>query len=120
MNPVKIGLIGFGRMGGFYLDEMQKSGKWDVVYICDLSPESRELAHKLAPGAKIVSDEQVIFDDPEVEVVGLFALADSARNRSKRPSPPGNTSFRKNRSPKAPKRSGRPWSWPKNRPCSRR
>ena len=51
MNPVKIGLIGFGRMGGFYLDEMQKSGKWDVVYICDLSPESRELAHKLAPGA---------------------------------------------------------------------
>ena len=33
MNPVKIGLIGFGRMGGFYLDEMQKSGKWDVVYI---------------------------------------------------------------------------------------
>ena len=32
MNPVKIGLIGFGRMGGFYLDEMQKSGKWDVVY----------------------------------------------------------------------------------------
>ena len=81
MNPVKIGLIGFGRMGGFYLDEMQKSGKWDVVYICDLSPESRELAHKLAPGAKIVSDEQVIFDDPEVEVVGLFALADSRKEQ---------------------------------------
>ena len=39
------------------------------------------MAHKLAPGAKIVSDEQVIFDDPEVEVVGLFALADSRKEQ---------------------------------------
>lgn len=77
MNPVKVGLIGFGRMGGFYLDEMQKSGRWDVAYICDVCAESRDLARKLAPGAKVVDDEQVIFDDPEVQVVGLFALADS-------------------------------------------
>ena len=60
MNPVKIGLIGFGRMGGFYLDEMQKSGRWDVAYICDVCAESRDLARKLAPGAKVVDDEQVI------------------------------------------------------------
>ena len=46
MNPIKVGLIGFGRMGGFYLEQMQKSGKWDVAYICDLSPESREYARK--------------------------------------------------------------------------
>ena len=72
MNPVKVGLIGFGRMGGFYLDEMQKSGRWDVAYICDVCAESRDLARKLAPGAKVVDDEQVIFDDPEVQVVGLF------------------------------------------------
>lgn len=25
MNPIKVGLIGFGRMGGFYLEEMQKA-----------------------------------------------------------------------------------------------
>ena len=60
MNPVKVGLIGFGRMGGFYLDEMQKSGRWDVAYICDVCAESRDLARKLAPGAKVVDDEQVI------------------------------------------------------------
>ncbi|KAA2648452.1 gfo/Idh/MocA family oxidoreductase, partial [Alistipes onderdonkii] len=46
MNPIKVGLIGFGRMGGFYLEEMQKSGKWDIVYICDVSPASRELAQR--------------------------------------------------------------------------
>ena len=84
MNPVKVGLIGFGRMGGFYLDEMQKSGRWDVAYICDVCAESRDLARKLAPGAKVVDDEQVIFDDPEVQVVGLFALADSRKSQIER------------------------------------
>ena len=53
MNPVKVGLIGFGRMGGFYLDEMQKSGRWDVAYICDVCAESRDLAHELKWGYKL-------------------------------------------------------------------
>ena len=46
--------------------------------------ESRDLARKLAPGAKVVDDEQVIFDDPEVQVVGLFALADSRKSQIER------------------------------------
>ncbi len=81
MNPIKIGIIGFGRMGGFYLEQMQKSGRWDVAYICDLSHESREEARKLSPQSKITADEQEVFDDPEVQVVGLFALADSRKSQ---------------------------------------
>ena len=82
MNPIKIGMIGFGRMGGFYLEQMQKSGRWEVAYICDVSAESREEARRLAPQAQVIADEQIIFDDPEVAVVGLFALADvSAESR---------------------------------------
>lgn len=81
MNPIRIGLIGFGRMGGFYLEELRKSGKWEVAYICDICAESRDLAHKLAPEARIVADEQLIFDDPTVQVVGLFALADSRKTQ---------------------------------------
>lgn len=80
-SKLKVGIIGFGRMGGFYLKEMQKSGKWDVAYICDVSPYSRELAHKLSPESKIISDEQEIFDDPTVQVVGLFALANSRKEQ---------------------------------------
>lgn len=38
-TKIKVGLIGFGRMGRFYLKEMQKSGRWEVAYICDI--ESR-------------------------------------------------------------------------------
>lgn len=77
MSPIKVGLIGFGRMGGFYLDQMRKSGAWEIAYICDTAEDSRALARSLAPEAKVVADEQQIFDDPEVQVVGLFALADS-------------------------------------------
>ena len=71
-------------MGGFYLDEMQKSGRWDVAYICDVCAESRDQARKLAPGAKVVDDDQVIIDDPEVQVVGPLALADSRKSQIER------------------------------------
>ena len=121
MNPVKIGLIGFGRMGGFYLDEMQKSGKWDVVYICDLSPESRSWRINWLPERKIVSDEQVIFDDPEVEVVGLFALADSRKEQIEKAVAAGKHIISEKPIAESPRKgvAGR-GAWPKNRPCSRR
>lgn len=78
---IKAGIIGFGRMGGFFLEAMQKSEKWDVAYICDTNPLSRELAAKLSPNSKIIADEQEIFNDPSVQVVGLSALANSRRNQ---------------------------------------
>lgn len=78
---IKVGLIGFGRMGRFYLKEMQKSGRWDVAYICDINPDCRELAKKLSPESKILENEQEMFDDESVQVVGLFALADSRLDR---------------------------------------
>ncbi|GAB6122686.1 Gfo/Idh/MocA family protein [Dysgonomonas termitidis] len=78
---IKVGLIGFGRMGRFYLQEMQKSGRWNIAYICDVSPSSRELARKLSPESEIIENEQIIFDDPTVQVVGLFALANSRKEQ---------------------------------------
>jgi myo-inositol 2-dehydrogenase/D-chiro-inositol 1-dehydrogenase len=66
-------------MGGFYLEEMKKSGSWDIAYICDVNPVSREKAAILSPLSKIVSDEQIVFDDPDVQVVGLSALANTRK-----------------------------------------
>lgn len=76
-QKIRIGLIGFGRMGGFYFQELQKSKDWEIAYICDINPASRELAQRLSPSSQVVSDEQCIFEDPSVQVVGLFTLADS-------------------------------------------
>ncbi len=77
MRRLKIGMIGFGRMGGLHLRELLKNDKWEVSYICDISQECREDAARLAPDARIVSDATIIFEDPEVDAVGLYALADS-------------------------------------------
>lgn len=73
---IKAALIGFGRMGQMYWEEMRKDGQWDVLYICDTNPTARELAGKTAPPTtRIIADEDEIFNDPQVEVVGLFTLA---------------------------------------------
>ena len=84
MNLIKVGLIGFGRMGGFYLEQMRLNGKWEIAYICDVDPEAREYARKVAPEAKVVADEDEIFNDPRVEVVVLSALADSRLSQIER------------------------------------
>lgn len=78
---IKVGLIGFGRMGQFYLEEMQKSGRWDIAYICDINPVSRELARRLSPESKVIENEQDIFNDETVQVVGLFTLANSRKEQ---------------------------------------
>lgn len=83
-RKIKVGLLGFGRMGGFYLEEMQKSGEWEVAYICDTDPDARTLAARKSPQSRIVADEQIVFEDPEVQVVGLFTLADSRLRQIKK------------------------------------
>ena len=76
-TKIKVGIIGFGRMGRFYWDAMRKSGRWDIAYICDTNPASRELAKELSPESYVIEDNQKIFEDESVQVVGLFTLADS-------------------------------------------
>ena len=81
MRKIKVGIIGVGRMGEMYLNEMLKSEQWEIVYICDLSPISREKAKEKSPGSKLIEDEDIIFNDPEIQVVGLFTLADARQKQ---------------------------------------
>jgi myo-inositol 2-dehydrogenase/D-chiro-inositol 1-dehydrogenase len=74
---LKIGVIGFGRMGQLYGRELLKNPLWEVAYICDTGVTARKLAADMVPGATIIDDEDRIFADPTIDVVGLFALADS-------------------------------------------
>ena len=59
---IRVGLIGFGRMGRFYLDEMKKSDRWDIAYICDINPQAREAAKSLSPESNVVDDENIVFE----------------------------------------------------------
>lgn len=93
---IKVGLIGFGRMGQFYLKEMQKSGQWDIVYICDVNTDALELAKLLSPESKTITDERIVFADKDVQVVGLFALADSRKDKSSKLFKVENISYQRN------------------------
>ena len=93
---IKVGIIGFGRMGRFYWEAMTKSDRWNIAYICDTDPASRQLAKKLSPNSIIVEDNQKIFEDESVQVVGLFTLADSRWNKYKKLFVTANTLFQKN------------------------
>ena len=76
-SRIRVGLIGFGRMGRFYWEAMRKSGQWDIVYICDTNPQIRALAHELSPESMIIDNAQPIFDDESIQAVGLFTLANA-------------------------------------------
>lgn len=77
MNPIKIGIIGFGRMGQKHLRELLHDDMWKVIYICDTNPDKKALANKIAPDAIYTTDEDDIFSDPSVEAVSLCTLADA-------------------------------------------
>lgn len=113
---IKVELIGFGRMGRFYLEEMQKSGRWEVAYICDTDPRSRELAKKLSPHSKVVQDEQEILNDETVQVVGLFALANSRKEQIDRAIQSGKHIISENPLPILSKENGKLYKLPRTRP----
>ena len=52
-SKIKVGIIGFGRMGGKYLDKFLKNGRYEVAYICDVNKEARDYAAKLSPSSTI-------------------------------------------------------------------
>lgn len=78
---IKVGIIGFGRMGRFYLEEFHKNPHYKVSYICDVADDCLALARQLAPEAEAVKDADKVFDDPAVDLVVLSAFASERRER---------------------------------------
>jgi myo-inositol 2-dehydrogenase/D-chiro-inositol 1-dehydrogenase len=76
-KKLRIGVIGFGKMGQLYVNELLSNPLWDIAYICDTNPEMRKAAAAKAPKAAVIYGEDTIFEDPTVDVVGLFTLADA-------------------------------------------
>jgi myo-inositol 2-dehydrogenase/D-chiro-inositol 1-dehydrogenase len=77
MNQLKIGIIGFGRMGQMFCEAMQNSPLYELVYICDNHPAARKTAAERYPQAIVTDDENRIFNDKTIHAAGLFTLADS-------------------------------------------
>lgn len=74
---VRVGVIGFGRMGRGFVSVMQQSPLWEIVSICDAYEPTRQLAARTVPGADITDDPDDIFNNKRIDCVGLFTLADA-------------------------------------------
>ena len=77
MTEIKIGVIGFGRMGRKHIKAILASTDWKLKYICDTMPDKEDEAHQTAPDAIFTTNEDDIFNDPEVQAVSLCTLADA-------------------------------------------
>jgi len=77
--PAKLraGILGYGRMGRGFVAAMQESPFWEIAAVYDIKPETRQLARKNIPTARVYDRPEPIFADNSINVVGLFTLADA-------------------------------------------
>ena len=78
---INAAIIGFGRMGRFYLKEFQKNARYKVKYICDVDDSCLQLAHQLSPESIVVKDALEVYKDKEVDLVVLSAFASERMQR---------------------------------------
>ncbi len=76
-NKIRVGILGYGRMGRAFVAAMQESDLWEVAAIYDIKAATRELARQNVPGAAIYEDPSTMFADASIDALGLFTLADA-------------------------------------------
>jgi predicted dehydrogenase len=76
-KKLRVGILGYGRMGRELVAAMRESELWDVTAVYDICGQTRRLAAQQVPHAAIYDDADAIFGDPAIDAVGLFTLADA-------------------------------------------
>lgn len=76
-KKLRIGILGYGRMGRGFVAAMQENDLWDVAAVYDIRGQTRRLARQQVPNAAICDDPDAVFRDPSIDAVGSFTLADA-------------------------------------------
>lgn len=76
-KKIRIGVIGYGRMGRGYVSVLQMDDRYEIVWICDNHGPTRDLAARTVPGVKVTPDPSEVLADKSLDAVGLFTLADA-------------------------------------------
>jgi predicted dehydrogenase len=76
-KKLRIGILGYGRMGRGFVAAMHENDLWDVAAVYDIRGQTRRLARQQLLNAAICDDPDAIFGDPSIDAVGLFTLADA-------------------------------------------
>jgi myo-inositol 2-dehydrogenase/D-chiro-inositol 1-dehydrogenase len=83
-KKLRVGILGYGRMGRGFVAAMQENPLWDVAAIYDICPPTRDLARQQVPRAAIYDSPDPIFGDSSIDVLGLFTLADARPEQLRR------------------------------------
>ena len=67
MSAVKLGVIGYGGMGGYHVRQMRKSGLIEVKGIYDIDPASWQRAKENE--LKVYESAEALLNDKEIEIV---------------------------------------------------
>ncbi len=76
-KKIRIGVIGFGRMGRGFVSVMQMDDRYEIVTICDAHKPTRDLAGRTVPTARTTGNPDEVLNDKSLDAVGLFTLADA-------------------------------------------
>ena len=77
MAAISVGLVGYGSMGaGTHCDYYQRSDKFDLVAVCDVTPERLELAREKY-GVRTYSDYAQFLADPEFDLILIATPSNS-------------------------------------------
>lgn len=77
MHAYRIGIIGLGSMGSDYLKALTATERWKVVAVCDLRQERLDWAKAHVPGVRTTRDATTVTTCHDLDVVGIFTLADA-------------------------------------------
>jgi predicted dehydrogenase len=83
-KKLRVGILGYGRMGREFVAAMRESELWEVVAVYDICGQARQLARQHVPDAEIYDDPEAIFGDASIDAVGLFTLADARPQQIRR------------------------------------
>ncbi len=71
-------------MGRGFVAALQASEIWEVAAVYDICGGARDLAREQVTGATVYDTPDRIFDDPSIDALGLFTLADARPEQIRR------------------------------------
>lgn len=69
-------VFGYGNMGKRHTAALAADPRFELAWICDLSPKNRADASELFPRAKITDNPRDVLGDSSLDLAGVFTRAD--------------------------------------------
>lgn len=76
MKRYRVALFGYGQMGPRHAQFIAGHPRYELAWICDLSPDRMRAARAAHPGARVTGNMEEVFADRTVDMAGIFTKSD--------------------------------------------